>query len=112
MFRTLPPGASVVPLPPVARPAWNTSSVSCRPLSGSSTHLLIRDDLSDARVARLDQRGGPLHGDRLRELSSCSVTFKRRVRVHLQHDAGLDELRNPCSSASNRYGPIGRFCRT
>ena len=55
-------------------------------------HLLVRDHLADAGIPRLDERRGALHRDRLGELSELQRDVERRIRIHLQDDAGLNEF--------------------
>jgi hypothetical protein len=85
VFSALPPGASVVSF--LEHELRQLAAVQ-RQLDD----LLVRDDLSDARVARLDERRGALNRDRLRDLPELQRHVERRVRVHLQDEAGLDEL--------------------
>ena len=76
-------------------------------------HLLVGDDLADARVARLDERGAALHGHRFFELTE------------LERDARASDSRRPaarCRSARTSGIPgaplrtgtdqPGRFCST
>jgi hypothetical protein len=52
-------------------------------------HLLVRDDLTDARVACLDERRAPLHRDGFLQLAELERHRERRVGADLHHDAGL-----------------------
>ena len=76
-------------------------------------HLLIRDDLSDAGVPRLDQRRAALDRHGLLELPELERDGERRDSPRpARQSRSARRCGSPGSVASSRYGPTGRFCST
>ena len=105
-------GASAVPAPPVATPAWKISSVSCRPLSGSSStcSFVITCPMPGLRVST--SAALPWTVTVSSSWPSSSATASVGFAPTCSTIPVCTYVRNPPSVASNRYGPTGRFCST
>ena len=72
-----------------AAPARTIRSVTWRPLQRELHNPLLLDDVAEAGAPHVDERRRRHHRQRLRDVPHAQHRIDHRVRVDLQHDAGL-----------------------